>query len=702
MTGRNQHHIPQFFLRGFGVPTSGRPKKIWLFEKGQDPCLAEIKRTASAVDFYSPPSADGSPTLDGKMTDLETPQARCVAEVRAISVGQSVDANVAAGIVAHLAPRASHIRATFEHGIKGILTGAIAAFTDTKNVERLLGLNADAPSDRFREKISKTLKDDERFAQVGLPEPVLERVAFRLAKEHFGHSFEAELPAISSALGRLMSAAESLARDAHNKALDSVIDEDVRQELLATFVWSVEAAPAAGAVLPDCVALGVRDGPASCPFMLASNDELRAVVMPVSSQKLLVGRRSGAALPDLIRVNEDAAACSHSFYVAGSNAMVLAELSRLIGRRSLAVVDEALEGALEEFLPERQSAEPLAETSAETTVTPEGGATKHTDVPGLSEPKPLKYEVSFLNCADQETAERIVAVIDYVTSQISRRMPLERLEGITFAKDYPAALRSVDRGIPGVRPAETISEEIGVGVAMTVVVVRDGMVKCRIVMVGGIAHALIGDDAGAIELALHTVVHQLALVAMTELVDRALPGVLLKPFTDQHDGWLFGSVNSALDGYVAAYESANFGGEQILAAYRELLIGALDRARTLIPKARFAYRSHGEMDTLLSVALPSARHVLEFAAKLLGHCDALAFLPFDDDGRLASALDKSGLRAWLSTFQNDLRAFRLRSGNWKSFDEFLAFNRHVERVLWQCGLFPWRDPEGRSRVEVPF
>jgi hypothetical protein len=178
MAGRNQHHIPQFFLRGFGVPISGKPKKIWLFEKGQAPFLAEIKRTATALDFYSPPSPDGSPTLDSKITDLETLLARRVAEVRATSVGQSVDASVAADIVAHLAPRASHIRVAFEHGIKGILTGAIAAFTDSKNVERLIGLNADAPSHRFREKISKTLMEDERFGQVGLPEPVLEQVAF--------------------------------------------------------------------------------------------------------------------------------------------------------------------------------------------------------------------------------------------------------------------------------------------------------------------------------------------------------------------------------------------------------------------------------------------------------------------------------------------------------------------------------------------
>ncbi len=225
MAGRKQHYVPQFFQRGFGVPTPGKPKMIWVFQKGQQPALAEIKRTAREWDFYSQPAPNGSPTLDGKLTNLETELARRVAEVRAIPAGESVNASVAASIVAHLAPRTSHIRATFEHGMKGLLTGAIGALTDSDNVKRLLGLNGEAPSDRFLQNVSRTLKDDGRFGHLGLPEPVLEQMAFQLAKENFDQLFKVQLPTISSALGSLISNAESLARDGHNKALDSAIEK---------------------------------------------------------------------------------------------------------------------------------------------------------------------------------------------------------------------------------------------------------------------------------------------------------------------------------------------------------------------------------------------------------------------------------------------------------------------------------------------
>ena len=38
--------------------------------------------------------------------------------------------------------------------------------------------------------------------------------------------------------------------------------------------------------------------------------------------------------------------------------------------------------------------------------------------------------------------------------------------------------------------------------------------------------------------------------------------------------------------------------------------------------------------------------------------------------------------------------FHKQLGRWESFDEFLSFNVHVERLLWQFGMFPWEKPEG--------
>src|SRR6266567_5715558 len=79
MAGRNQHHIPQFLQRKFGVRRrSGKPKEIWKYQKGIVPELSEIKHTAAEDWFYSSLSDDGTKTLDDQITDLETPISRKV------------------------------------------------------------------------------------------------------------------------------------------------------------------------------------------------------------------------------------------------------------------------------------------------------------------------------------------------------------------------------------------------------------------------------------------------------------------------------------------------------------------------------------------------------------------------------------------------------------------------------------------------
>ena len=105
------------------------------------------------------------------------------------------------------------------------------------------------------------------------------------------------------------------------------------------------------------------------------------------------------------------------------------------------------------------------------------------------------------------------------------------------------------------------------------------------------------------------------------------------------------------------------------------------------------------MDALVGVGLPAVSHVLAFAAGLLGHCAYTGESPQDETGVLREALDGAGLARWLDVYGEHLARFHRRLGRWESFDEFLAFNLHAERVLWCTGLFPWESPEG-VRVEV--
>ena len=53
-----------------------------------------------------------------------------------------------------------------------------------------------------------------------------------------------------------------------------------------------------------------------------------------------------------------------------------------------------------------------------------------------------------------------------------------------------------------------------------------------------------------------------------------------------------------------------------------------------------------------------------------------------------------GLTAWFEFYQGHLKRFDERLGRWKSFEDFLAFNIHVERLLLALGVVTWELPEG--------
>ena len=86
MAGRNQHFIPRFLQRAFGIrPTR---KDIWYFGRGEKAEKRSVKRTASEDYFYSEPQGDGRSTLDDAITRMESDLAALLNEIRAKSPGR--------------------------------------------------------------------------------------------------------------------------------------------------------------------------------------------------------------------------------------------------------------------------------------------------------------------------------------------------------------------------------------------------------------------------------------------------------------------------------------------------------------------------------------------------------------------------------------------------------------------------------------
>lgn len=685
-SGPNQHFIPKFVQKPFGILP--KRKSIWYFERNTTAEEKRIKRVASGDNFYSDPSSDGEPNLDDKITEAETPLSSLLHRIRSLPVGAVVGAVEAAEIVTHLVPRTAHFRATIERGLRLIASGAVELFSDEDRLQAAIGLDQDVPTDRFREIATKELQNHHAITEIGIPISLLERIAFFMAKESFSTLVSDALPLFQAVFADWLNSSGEFVRDSHNKALSEMGQVNTRQQYLESLMWSVHAAPATGAILPDCVAVAIlRDG-STAPAMAADWKDTGAFVMPISPHKLIVGVGADFAIPSDYDFNGEFARSSHDFFLAPCIDDETTRLHPLIGERSTAIIDDAVEGVLQPFL----NAAPAPRD--------EDAPLYPLDVVGTRN-ESWQYELTFIDCGDSETVQPLIDTIQSIVAEIGNALPLHRLDGITIASDYRGALATLDRGYDGARTPETAPGEIGVGFAQTVSVFRSGQWKERIVIDSMIAFALIDAEKDTVEWGLYALINQLSDVAINETVDRTLPGIWMQPISDPLQSWLYQNIHPAIFGYIGSHFSAGFGDPpDLLKAKRDLFITTIEQMRSSVLAERLQYRFHGDVDRLLAVVMPAIRYTLQFGANLLGHCASTGSEPFDLEGMLAEALDHAGLKNWFSVYRDQLETLRRRFGRWDSFDEFLLLNVHVERLMWQLGILPWNGPEG-IRIEVP-
>jgi hypothetical protein len=701
VAGHNQHNIPQALLRGFRIPGgSKKESKTWLYGKGIAPHLELIKdEVAVERHFYSEPSLDGSRTLDDEITNYETAFGRRLNELKSAPINQTVDVGGAAEIVAHLTIRNAHLRRTFTGGVKTLLDRAVEVFCNEATLRPILGFDRETPTERFKTLIDEHLKENPALATTGLPAHVLYQIAHMTLKERFRTFFAEQAPFLTALLGTMTAQAPVLIRDGHNKALSSGLTPDARIDLLKKLDWRILPSPRDGFVLPDCVALAANDQSGFKPLIMADLEDVTAVLMPLSSERMLAGFRQSTAAPALEAFNEAAITASHSFFIAARLDERLTVLVDRIGESSGRLIDDTIGSTFNEFLAERTPALTAGTAVPNSDDLISGSETTDAERE-QAPPPPPRYSVHFLGCADEATAERIAATLYTVTESLVQMMPLDRLDGITFASDYPAALRDLDRRFAStVPPLQPTTEEYGVGVAMAPTVMRDGVCKTHIVMRGEFGHSLINEDESIWRIALHVVVGQLAHAACTQILDESLPGVLLKPIDDRYDGFLYNCIHSAWTGYFTSRASAAFYPEGGL-PQQELLLSVLKRAQDDIPAARLAYRFHGNIDKLLEIVMPRIADILRFSGSVLGHYGGLE-KSFFDEPALTATLEAMGLRDWLILFDSELSGLWDRRGKWGSFNEFLMLNRHVERLFWLYGMFPWRTDDGRIHVTIP-
>lgn len=697
-SGPNRHYIPAFLQRNFAVSRRAPKKKqqIWRFGASQGPEKRLIKETGSGNFFYSD-------LTDDAITQNETDLARTLQEICRKDPGDSVNPKAAAALVSHLSMRTAHIRHTGRDVLVRAITESEDLFSDSTFILKTAGLDADVPTDQFRKYIVQPLTKNSIFAAANIPPRVLERLLFFIIKENpeFVRQIGSDPGPVNRVLHELLVQSNKVASDSHDKALLKLLglSPSEHEVFLETLDWEIAEAPKNGAILPDCVAIAIDENGKAGSHMFVDNDFLGAMVLPVLPDKLLVGRSRGYVVPSDFAFNTAAARLSHSFFLSSNNNSEESRLHSILGEQLQTTLSQNIADSMAKWRGESVCEPPQAE---------QDGSVR------LETVAPESFTLSLWDFGekDKTEAQRIqVAIGEFIRDfivDIAIYFPIDSLGGITIADDYRALLSNTQQETKGEdEHASPLPEgpKVVDGVGETVWISTENVFKATILLPSAVAKALISNDPGKEGWAAHILTKHLVSIAWVGMA-KSIPDAMLvrgenKVDEIDIDNWLYNNVYSAIKGYTTSRAAANFGNrEEIARELLQLLVENLNRLHTRAMKARKAYRMCGNLDKLLAEVLPTIRNVLTFAAKLIGHSSFSGKTPFDESGVLQNALEHEGLSDWFNRYQVHLERFHRRMGEWKSLDEFVAFNIHVERLLYAIGMFPWETSEG-LRIEVP-
>lgn len=667
MSGKRQHYVPRLLQRGFLNDPADGAERTWLHRRGASPRLVSIRDVGVEDWFYSRKSPDGTPTLDDTITELERDLGASIRALRASPPGLSIDAGEAARTVVHLVMRTAHLRRVFSAGLTYTTKEIESLFTDPDRLGGMVGVTGPAPASFILEAIRDSVAE---LVPRDIPAPLAERLVTFELRELSEDVIEQTITVLGPIFPQLLDGVAGMVRDAHNSILATSLESNAWIRALAGFEWTVEAG--VDLILPDAVAIGCEDDCRFTALLFTKAADVRAVAMPVSSDRILIGQVPGRDPIDIGRFNIQAAASCETFFIA-AKPIQEDRLNALIGSAPANVIEEAISEAVAEAEQARSTA---------------GIVRGPTEAPAVLQ-QGFSYSVRLADFGDEIRAKEFAAVMHGVVGELARRLPLHQLDGFTIAVDYPGALATLHRGDPELPPVTSGALSYGLGVAKPATVIRDNVRKEHLVVAAELAEKWLSPDDKVRATGVHMLVKILAGVAHSTLYTSSGREATFTP--DAMGRELHRSVATAPAGYWSARQAAFVCPDQGQ-TYADLVIDCLDFAEREIAAERVRIPEIGEIGNVTRRALECVSAALIHAADWLGHRDGLVDGQAFAGSDLPERLSVRGLDRWIDLFGRDLASCYGSDGA-LNLEVVASLSRHVERLFWSFGIYCWPEDD---------
>lgn len=652
-----------------------------------------LKNAATQQYFYSKPTIDGTPSLDDLITEYERKHHKTVNELRNLDAGEKIDSKKISEVVTHLSVRSSYLReilneiafsasGTFRKHLPEELTNAFNKLPRNHTPEKLYSL------------ICEELKKRNLFEITQVSESELVNYAYFIFRENSRLSLTEIQNTLDVELDQFNKASKQTIENAHKSVLKESFAPDARVLQLSQLEWQLTEIEGTSVILPDCTSIAF-DGEEWNPSFFVNTNKLQVVLLPITPNKIAVGKNSNESNLDLSNFNFHASRCSHAFFLSNYASQDLVKLLDNIGRNekmSDSIENNsrhALSDSIEELLCDRISAEiPTERKSVNCKAETKGvGCDKQ------------EISIAFLDFGDQGLLTDVANSIGMLLDIASGSFHVESVSGFTFANDFKSAVKRVEHSVNSTKDFEPIETQNYRDMGIPITKISNGEISTHLVFRSSVAIDLICEIKKHKEDANMVICNLLASASLTKLLANKFPQQTLKPIQDAYEASLYAFTSRVFNAFYCS--SASILNERQLKSYVELALSALQRSVEEIPNMRRAYRYHGDIENLYSQSSELISDVLVFFAMTCGANSAIdRELPANS--KLVEALKKHELWNWANLFNKDLNEFKAEINNWTDFEDMFFVNRHFERLMAQNGLFLERTDDEEIYVKVPY
>lgn len=335
MAGSYQHYLQQMLQRGFRRPDGSKKRpSVWVYTKESPPFSKRIESFGGEHEFYSNVSTGLTKTLDDKITEWEAHRQADVRKWRTLPNGTRVESNKAAELVGLTGVRTKATRQAFQTLFGEMLPKFGQAFQDPDFVLNHIENNEDVSGqiiDLMTQQLANTQNNPEEVTS-SLEFKAMTRLLTYVISEVSSHALSKSLRDLDLAFQEMLDSGKFDLVDAHKSALEKSLDEAaVRDDLLKLNWWIARNKYALPWILPDCAILELDENNNYTQFMLRTENDRQAVILPLSHDAALIGSVAEEQNVELSKFTDAAAACSVEFYVANQKLPELESTQKTIG-----------------------------------------------------------------------------------------------------------------------------------------------------------------------------------------------------------------------------------------------------------------------------------------------------------------------------------------------------------------------------------